>query len=93
MGHEKRVTYSKAVRSYISKFDKDGDLIYTDDKRMFFENEIKVANKALPTVLIPGISGCDVTLIFAQMDNSDAEINSLRILEHNIIHRKSTGGS
>lgn len=64
---------------------------YTVNKNL--ENVIEVANLALPTVLIPGVSGCDVTLIFAQMDNSDAETKSLQILEHNIIHRRSAGGS
>lgn len=74
-------------------FDKRVNLFYTDNERLIFENEIDVANKALPTVFIPGVLGCDVTLVFAQMDSPDAEINSLRILEHNIIHRRSTGGS
>lgn len=73
--------------------DSSAEEIYTRGRTAYLENEIGVANKALPTVLVPGISGCDVTLVFAQMDNPDVETKTLQILEHNIIHRRSTGGS
>lgn len=65
---------------------------YTKNGAANFENRIDATFQA-PTVLHQKVAGCEVTLIFAQEENPDIQKNIIRILEHGMIQRMSTGGN
>ena len=70
------------------KFEKE----YTERGQTFFENHID-ATFRLPPVPFEIVEGCEVTLTFAREENPCIEKRIMRILEHGMIGKMSTGGN